>query len=81
MTKGRGTDVCVEAVGFEPDRNLLDCAKAVVNLEKGSPKVLEACMSAVRRGDIVSVLGVYPTTYHNFPIGQFFDKGIILKGG
>ncbi|RYZ15736.1 MAG: glutathione-dependent formaldehyde dehydrogenase, partial [Sphingobacteriales bacterium] len=39
------------------------------------------CMSAVRRGGIVSVLGVYPTTYDNFPLGQFFDKGIILKGG
>ncbi|MBE7171989.1 MAG: glutathione-dependent formaldehyde dehydrogenase [Williamsia sp.] len=81
MTDGRGADVCVEAVGFEPDRNLLDRAKAVVNLEKGSPKVLEACMSAVRRGGTVSVLGVYPTTYDNFPIGQFFDKGIIMKGG
>jgi threonine dehydrogenase-like Zn-dependent dehydrogenase len=81
LTQGRGADVCVEAVGFEPDRNILDRAKAVVNLEKGSPKVLEACMSAVRRGGTVSVLGVYPTTYDNFPVGQFFDKGIILKGG
>lgn len=81
MSNGRGADVCVDAVGFEPDRGLLDRAKAVVNLEKGSPKVLEACMSAVRRGGTVSVLGVYPTTYDNFPVGQFFDKGIILKGG
>jgi len=81
MTQGRGADVCVEAVGFEPDRSFLDRAKAVINLEKGSVKVLEACMSAVRRGGIVSVLGVYPYLYDNFPIGQFFDKGIILKGG
>ena len=68
-------------MGFEPDRNLLDRLKAVVNLEKGSPKVLETCLSAVRRGGTVSVLGVYPATYDNFPIGQFFDKGIIIKGG
>ena len=81
MTEGRGADVCVDAVGFEPDRNFLDRAKAVINLEKGSTKVLEACMSAVRRGGIVSVLGVYPTYYDNFPVGQFFDKGIIMKGG
>lgn len=80
-TGGRGADVCVEAVGFEPDRTLLDKTKAVVNMEIGSPKVLEACMSAVRRGGTVSVLGVYPTTYDNFPVGQFFDKGIIMKGG
>ncbi|WP_028788994.1 zinc-dependent alcohol dehydrogenase [Terrimonas ferruginea] len=81
VTEGRGADVCVEAVGFEPDRSFLDRAKAVINLEKGSPKVIEACMSAVRRGGIVSVLGVYPTTYDNFPLGQFFDKGIIMRGG
>ena len=81
LTQGRGADLCVDAVGFEPDRSILDKAKAVVNLEKGSVKVLEACMSAVRRGGTVSVLGVYPTTYDNFPIGQFFDKGLIIKGG
>ncbi len=81
ITNNRGADVCVDAVGFEPDRNILDRAKAVINFEKGSVKVLETCMSAVRRGGIVSVLGVYPTTYDNFPIGQFFDKGLIIKGG
>jgi len=81
ITNNRGADVAVDAVGFEPDRSLLDRAKAVINFEKGSPKVLEACMSAVRRGGIVSVLGVYPANYDNFPIGQFFDKGLIIKGG
>ncbi|MCK7556457.1 glutathione-dependent formaldehyde dehydrogenase [Chitinophaga sedimenti] len=81
VTHGRGADACIDAVGFEPDRNILEKAKALVNMEKGSVKVLEACMSAVRRGGTVSVLGVYPTMYDNFPIGQFFDKGIILKGG
>lgn len=81
LTEGRGADVCVDAVGFEPARGFLDRAKAVINFEKGSVKVLEACMSAVRRGGIVSVLGVYPYLYDNFPVGQFFDKGIIMKGG
>ena len=80
-TDGRGTDVCIEAVGFEPDRNLLDRAKAVINFEKGSTKVLEACLSAVRRSGTVSVLGVYPVSYDNFPLGQLFDKGIKLRGG
>ena len=81
MSEGRGADVCVECVGFEPDRDLLDRAKAVINLEKGSPKVLEACMSAVRRGGVVTVLGVYASPYDNFPIHQFFDKGITIRGG
>lgn len=81
MTGGRGADLCIEAVGFEPDRNLLDRAKAVINFEKGSIKVLEACMSAVRRGGIVSILGVYPVNYDNFKLGQIFDKGITIKAG
>jgi threonine dehydrogenase-like Zn-dependent dehydrogenase len=81
LTDGRGADVCIEAVGFEPERSLIDRAKAVLHFEKGSTKVLEACMSAVRRGGIVSVLGVYPYNYDNFPLGQFFDKGITLRGG
>lgn len=81
MTEGRGAEVCIDAVGFEPERSIIDKLKATVNFEKGSVKVLEACMSAVRRGGTVSVLGVYPTMYDNFPIGQFFDKGIVLKGG
>jgi len=81
LTQGRGADVCIDAVGFEPDRGFLDRAKAVVHFEKGSMKVLEACMSAVRRGGIVSVLGVYPYNYDGFPLGQFFDKGIMLRGG
>ncbi len=81
LTGGRGADVCVEAVGFEPVRSLADRAKAVINFEKGSMKVLEACMSAVRRGGIVSVVGVYGSPYDNFPLHQFFDKGITLRGG
>jgi len=81
ITNNRGADLCVDAVGYEPDVNLLDRAKSVINLEMGSIKVLEACMSAVRRNGHVSVLGVYAGNYTNFPVGQFFDKGIILKGG
>jgi threonine dehydrogenase-like Zn-dependent dehydrogenase len=81
MTEGRGADVCVEAVGFEPRRSLLDRVKSVVNFEKGSPKVLEACFSAVRRSGIVPILGVYPTNYDNFPLGQVFDKGLTIRAG
>ena len=81
MTDGRGADVCIEAVGFEAERNFLERVKSIANFEPGTVKVLEACMSAVRRSGVVSVLGVYPAPYDNFPIGQFFDKGITIRGG
>lgn len=81
MTDGRGADVCIEAVGCEHERNLLDKAKAVVNSEKGSIIVLDACISRVERGGFVSIIGVYPMNYDNFRVEQMFDKAITLKAG
>ena len=81
VTNNRGADVCVDAVGMEAHRSVLDKAKAVVNLEKGTDKVILACMSAVRRGGIVSIVGVYGSPYDNFPIHQFFDKALTIRGG
>lgn len=80
MTEGRGADVCIDAVGMEANRNILEKAKAVFNLEKGTPKVLETCLRAVRRGGIVSVVGVYGSPFDNFPIHRWFDKGVTLMG-
>jgi len=80
QTEGRGADVCIDAVGMEADRNFLEKAKAVINLEKGTPKVLETCLRAVRRGGVVSVVGVYGSTFDNFPIYRWFDKGVTLMG-
>jgi S-(hydroxymethyl)glutathione dehydrogenase / alcohol dehydrogenase len=80
MTEGRGADVCIDAVGMEADRSILEKAKAVFNVEKGTPKVLETCLSAVRRGGIVSVVGVYGSAFDNFPIYKWFDKGVTLMG-
>jgi len=80
ITEGRGADVCIDAVGMEADRDFLDRAKAVLNVEKGTPKVLETCLRAVRRGGIVSVVGVYGSAYDNFPIYRWFDKGVTLMG-
>lgn len=81
MTDGRGADVCVEAVGFEPERTLGDRLKATVNFEKGSMKVLDMAFKAVRRSGTVSIVGVYGSTYDNFPLHRIFDKGITIKQG
>jgi S-(hydroxymethyl)glutathione dehydrogenase / alcohol dehydrogenase len=81
MTEGRGADVCVDAVGMEAKRTVGEKLKAVVNAEKGTPKVMEDCFKAVRRGGIVSVIGVYGSPYDNFPIHTLFDKGIRVQFG
>ncbi len=81
MTGGRGADVCVDAVGFEPERDLMDKVKAAVHFEAGSMKVLDMAFKAVRRMGTVSIMGVYGSPYDNFPLHRIFDKGITLKMG
>ncbi|MFC4211242.1 zinc-dependent alcohol dehydrogenase [Pedobacter lithocola] len=81
ITGGRGADVCVDAVGFEPERSLMDKVKATFNFEKGSMKVLEMCFESVRRMGTVSIVGVYGSPYDNFPLFRMFDKGITIKQG
>ena len=81
MTDGRGADVCIDAVGMEADRTLMDNVAGTMRMEGGTIKALGMAISAVRRGGIVSVLGVYGTTYNNFPLGQIFDKGIHMHFG
>ncbi|MDQ3279415.1 MAG: zinc-binding dehydrogenase, partial [Bacteroidota bacterium] len=81
MTEGRGADVCVDAVGLEASRSVGEKLKAVVNLEKGTPKIMENCFKAVRRGGHVSVIGVYGTPFDNFPIHRIFDKALHLHFG
>src|SRR5205085_6389867 len=49
LTKGRGADVAIDAVGMEAERSFMEKAKAVVNFEKGTMKVIEWCTEAVRR--------------------------------
>jgi S-(hydroxymethyl)glutathione dehydrogenase/alcohol dehydrogenase len=81
LTDGRGADVCIDAVGMEAERSLLDKAKNVLHMEMGTINVLRMCLSAVRRGGAVSILGVYGMPYDNFPIGQIFDKGLKIYSG
>ena len=81
MTGGRGADVCVDAVGFEPERGVMDKIKSAVNFEVGSMKILDLCFEAVRRSGTVTIMGVYGSPYDNFPMHRIFDKGITIKQG
>jgi S-(hydroxymethyl)glutathione dehydrogenase / alcohol dehydrogenase len=84
MTEGRGADVCIDAVGMEAEHKLGVIERVVdvvMKHQAGSLEVLNRCMSAVRRGGTVTVVGVYATDYDNFPFGQMFDKGVTMWGG
>jgi alcohol dehydrogenase len=81
MTEGRGADVCVDAVGMEPDMNILEKAAVTLGGQGGSGKVMNETLSAVRRGGTVTIVGVYATPYNNFPWGQAFEKGVMMRMG
>jgi S-(hydroxymethyl)glutathione dehydrogenase / alcohol dehydrogenase len=80
-TGGYGADICIDAVGMEAHRTVAEKIKNVMLVQAGSMKVLEMCFDAVRRGGTVSVVGVYGSTYDNFPLYKWFDKGIKMMGG
>jgi S-(hydroxymethyl)glutathione dehydrogenase/alcohol dehydrogenase len=80
MTDGRGPDVCVDAVGLESHRDFSDKLLNFLRLQMGSVKTLKNCLSAVRRGGVVSIIGVYGNPY-TLPLGQIFDKAISIQTG
>ncbi len=79
-TDGRGPDACIDCVGMEAEHGWLESATNVLKAQVGSLKSLKAAMRGVRRGGSVSVIGVYGTDV-DFPLGQFFDKGLRIQGG
>ncbi|NJK88325.1 MAG: glutathione-dependent formaldehyde dehydrogenase [Myxococcales bacterium] len=81
LTGGRGADVCIDAVGMEVDRSLIDKVLNVLRLQRGSITAVELCFDTVRRGGRVSILGVYATDYASFPLGQMMDKAITVRTG
>jgi S-(hydroxymethyl)glutathione dehydrogenase / alcohol dehydrogenase len=81
LTDGRGADVCVDAVGMEAQRSFSEKMYNLLHGQIGTINVINSCVSAVRRGGVVSLVGAYGIPYNRFPLGQLFDKGISLKMG
>ena len=81
MTEGRGADVCIDAVGMEAHRSPWEKFSNLLHMQAGTIDVIKLCASAVRRGGVISVVGVYGSPYSNFPFGQIFDKGVTIKTG
>ncbi|HKU39487.1 MAG TPA: zinc-dependent alcohol dehydrogenase [Polyangiales bacterium] len=81
LTEGRGADVVIEAVGMEVDRSLLQKIANVAHMQRGSITAIEMAFSMARRQGRVSIMGVYGTTYDNFPVAQWLDKGLRVQSG
>jgi threonine dehydrogenase-like Zn-dependent dehydrogenase len=86
MTKGRGPDRCIDAVGAEAHGlgstpAIIDKVKATVGLGTDRPSVLRQAIMCCRKGGTVSVPGVYLGLIDKVPMGAFVNKGLTMKSG
>jgi threonine dehydrogenase-like Zn-dependent dehydrogenase len=75
-----GADVCIDAVGCEAEGNTLQTLTGrIALLQAGSGIALQWAINSVKKGGIVSVVGVYGPPYNMIPIGNVLNKGITLR--
>jgi threonine dehydrogenase-like Zn-dependent dehydrogenase len=86
MTKGRGPDRCIDAVGCEAHAagtidSVLDKAKATVGLTTDRAHVLREAIMCCRKAGTLSVPGVYVGFPDKIPFGALMNKGLTVKSG
>jgi len=83
LTGGRGPDSGIDACGMEAHivgvMGVVDRVKQAVQLENDRPAVLREMIRCVRKGGILSILGVYSGLVDSLPLGVAFTKGQTWK--
>jgi len=80
MTDGLGADVCIDAVGCEAVGNYMQWLTGrMLKLQAGAATALHWCINSVRKGGVVSIVGVYGPTFNAVPIGNAINKGLTLR--
>lgn len=75
-----GADVCIDAVGCEASGSALQTFTGRKTLlQAGSATALQWAINSVKKGGIVSIVGVYGPTWNLVPIGNVLNKGITLR--
>lgn len=75
-----GADVCIDAVGCEAAGDTMNTILGRKTLlQGGSTTALHWAINGVKKGGIVSVVGVYGPTDALFPIGNVVNKGITIR--
>jgi S-(hydroxymethyl)glutathione dehydrogenase/alcohol dehydrogenase len=79
-TDGLGADVAIDAVGGDASGNFLHTLFGTkLKLEAGSAIALHWAINSVKKGGIVSIVGVYGPTGNMVPIGNVVNKGITIR--
>lgn len=87
LTKGRGPDRCIDAVGAEAHGlggamgSVIDKVKSAAYLATDRPSVLREVIQCCRKGGTISVPGVYIGFVDKLPFGAFMNKGLTMRSG
>ena len=80
ITDSLGADVCIDAVGCEASGNLMNTITGRrLLLQGGSTTALHWAINGVKKGGIVSIVGVYGPIDSLIPIGNVVNKGITIR--
>jgi len=75
-----GADVCIDAVGLEASGSKLQTITGKkLMLQSGSGIVLQWAINSLKKGGILSIVGVYGPTGNLIPIGNVLNKGITIR--
>lgn len=79
-TDSLGADACIDCVGAEAAGNLMQTITGrKMLLQAGSATALHWAVNSVKKGGIVSIVGVYGPTDNLVPIGNVVNKGITIR--
>ncbi len=86
MTKGRGADCCIDAVGAEAHgtnalEDFADKFKTAIGLATDRPAALRQAIMCCRKEGKLSVPGVYIGAPDKVPFGALMNKGLTLRTG
>lgn len=75
-----GADVCIDAVGCEAAGSTMQTLTGRKGLlQAGSATALHWAINSVKKGGILSIVGVYGPTGNLIPIGNVVNKGITIR--
>jgi threonine dehydrogenase-like Zn-dependent dehydrogenase len=74
-----GADVCIDAVGCEAVGTALQDITGRAFLQAGSAVAFHWAANSVKKGGIVSVVGVYGMPWNLAPLGSVLNKGITVR--
>ena len=80
LTGGLGADVCIDAVGCEAAGDFVQTLVGrKIPLTGGSATALHWAINSVKKGGVVSIVGVYGPLDTLVPIGNVVNKGLTIR--